>query len=143
MAGLVGLAGCGGEDEEAATTTTTAAPSTASTTTTVAFTGEGSEEFCAVSRDNVDLFRQGDALASDPDRLGETLREAAPAVRQAASVAPEEIRADVDVLAAAYESALASFEAGSLDLSAFISPRNAASYQKLARYWTEVCGITL
>ena len=142
-AALVSLAACGGgDDEDASTTTTVAVVTTAPSQTTPTFTGDSNSAFCEVARANIARIQEIGNAAAQASDLGPLLREAAPAVRQIASVAPPEIKGDVTVLAEGFEKLLASTEAGEADISVFLEPRFQTAANNLTAYGRDVCGIT-
>jgi len=139
VAALVALAACGGDKKETSTTTTVAA---ATTPTTKTFSGsDPNSAFCQLGRANNERLKQIGASAANPDELDKVLRDAAPAVRQAASIAPPEIKPDVEVLAKAFEDLLKSLDEGTPNLAAIVSPEFQTAAQNLTAYGQQVCGI--
>jgi ABC-type transporter Mla subunit MlaD len=141
LAGLVLLSACGDDGDDTSSPTTAATGSVPAQTVT-SFTGSGSAEFCQLARANNARVQQIGAAAADPEQLDNVLREAAPAVRQAADLAPAEIKGDVDVLADAFEKLLAETAGGAPDLSSIVSAEFQTAAQNVANYGRTVCGIT-
>jgi hypothetical protein len=141
VAALVILTACGGDDDESTSGTTVpaATPTTAAGTT---FTGEGSQEFCAIARANIASVQQAVlAFASNPTDGANLLKDVAPKVRDTAARAPAEIKPAVTVLAESFEKLLDDIDAGNSDYSAINSPEFREAAQALTSYGTQVCGI--
>jgi FAD/FMN-containing dehydrogenase len=140
VAALVALAGCSSgkkSDTSTATTAVTVPPSQPPPS----FTGEGSQEFCDLLRSNVTRLQQAaSAIGSDPEQAKQLLRDSAPAVRQAAAVAPAEIKADATVLADGYDRLVATLDQGTPDYSALLQLQ---ASQNLVVYARDVCKITV
>ena len=146
VAATVTLAACGGDDDDAAETSTA---TTVVVATTVAgqapvYTGDPNSAFCTVARANIERIRSIGAsfVAGGGADLDNLLRDAAPAVRDAVSLAPEAIKGDVEVLADGFDGLLKSSEAGAVDTSFALDPKFQAAAQNLTIYGRQVCGIT-
>jgi len=139
MTALLALGACGGSDDDDETTSPTTAAGPVSTTT---FKGDANSPFCQLGRANNARLQAIGAAAANPDELDRVLRDAAPAVRQAADIAPDEIKKDVDLLADAFEDLLESLDEGQPDLGAIVSPEFTTAAQNLTNYGRDVCGIT-
>jgi len=146
---LATLVGCSSDDKEEASTdtsapvvTTSPAGQTPTSAGGVKYTGDKNSPFCEVGRANNDRLEGIGAAVANPDDLNALLREAAPAVRQAASLAPPEIKSDVTVLADGFEQLLKSLESGEPDISLVLEPRFQAAAENLTAYGRDVCGIT-
>jgi len=136
VAALVTLAACGDDEKESASTTT-AGPVTTAGQTVTSFTGEGSKEFCDHLRAVFTRVQQTGSAAT-PEERNKVLRDAAPDVRQAGSLAPAEIKADVAVLVAAYEKLLTTLDQSEPDFNALLA---ASPSQNLILYARTVCQI--
>jgi hypothetical protein len=141
---LVTLAACGGGDDEetSGSTTTVAVTTTVAGQTTPSYTGSPDSEFCTIGRANDARIEAIGASFSTPEDLPALLREAAPAVREAAAAAPPEIKSDVTFLADGFEKLLASIDSGSPDYSVVLDPRFQTAAEHLNTYGKQVCGIT-
>jgi hypothetical protein len=141
VAALVVLAGCSSGDKKEASTATTTPVSVAPSQPPPSFTGEGSQEFCDLLRANVARLQEAaSAIGSDPEQAKQVLRDSAPAVRQAATIAPAEIKADATVLADGYDRLVATLDQGTPDYSALLQLQ---ASQNLVVYARDVCKITV
>ncbi|MDP8936930.1 MAG: hypothetical protein M3O23_04260 [Actinomycetota bacterium] len=145
------LAGCGGDSDDAepagATTTTTVGTATPGSIDTN-FTGEGSERFCGLARSYRD--RLDKVATSDPTQLRALANEAETAIREAQAAAPNEIKGDVQVVAAASTAFFQQLARVNYDLtkmppdavSGLQRPEVQASTQRLSAYAEKVCGLS-
>ena len=144
LAALLVLLGCSGDDDR---------DEVAPATTSSSGAGVGTEEpeeaanpFCAPSQA---LNSIGDVppLESDPAALREQFTEARDAVAEAEAEAPEEIRADVAVLADGYDQFYEALEAADFDIThldladlmVLDSPEMQAASERLDAYRAEAC----
>ena len=148
LASLVG--GCGGSSKSSATRATTTAPVTADTTVTTApnYSGKDSAEFCALAATYPAKLQQLAAKVSDPSQLEPYLKELSNDVDEAVSVAPAEIKADMQLVARAVDGFVAAaaradyhFERVPADASARLqAPDVQAASARLSAYGSKVCG---
>ena len=143
------LAGCSDDsDDDSAAGTTTTVASTTSISVDTNFTGEGSERFCELARTYRE--RLDELGTTDPTQLRALATEAETAIKEAQEVAPEEIKGDVQLVAAASISFFEVLAAANYDLtkvspdalSGLQRPEVQASTQRLTAYTQNVCGIT-
>lgn len=152
---LAVMAGCSGDDDDAASDTTappaSAAPGASTTVRPVdtSFTGQNSAQFCTLARTyNERSSRVG--AAPTAAELRSVTREGQTAISQAAGAAPAEIKKDVDVIAAAFNSLVSemekvNFEVARLPPSALNSlsaPEFTQSTTRFQSYLRTVCGVT-
>ena len=140
----VTLAACGGGEDEETTTVTTVAPATTVAGQGPVFTGDPNSAFCTVARANIDRIRSiGESFVSGGGTaIDDLLRDAAPAVREAVSLAPDAIKDDAEVLADGFDALLASAETGQIDTSIVLDAKFQAAAQNLTIYGRQVCGVT-
>ena len=143
------LAGCSDDsDDDSAAGTTTTVASTTSISVDTNFTGEGSERFCELARTYRE--RLDELGTTDPTQLRALATEAETAIKEAREVAPDEIKGDVQLVAAASISFFEVLAAANYDLtkvspdalSGLQRPEVQASTQRLTAYTHNVCGIT-
>ena len=144
------LAGCSddSDDDSAAATTTTTVAATTTISVDTNFTGEGSERFCELARTYRE--RLDELGTTDPTQLRALATEAEAAIKEAQEVAPDEIRGDVQLVAAASISFFEVLAAANYDLtkvspdalSGLQRPEVQASTQRLTAYTQNVCGLT-
>jgi hypothetical protein len=112
------------------------------------FSGQGSADFCTLSRTYTD--RSGSVGASATSaQLRALAREGQTAIAQAASVAPAEITADVQIISSAFGSLLVELDKVNYDPSrmtpstfaALQAPEFARSTQRFQAYIRDVCKI--
>ncbi len=145
VAATVTLAACGGDDDDAETSTaTTVVVATTVVGQTPVYTGDPNSAFCTIARSNIERIQSIGAsfVAGGGAELDDLLREAAPAVRDAAEAAPDAIKGDVEVLADGFDDLLKSSESGAIDTSIALDPKFQAAAQNLTIYGRQVCGIT-
>ncbi|MGI8984325.1 MAG: hypothetical protein ACR2HM_07305 [Acidimicrobiales bacterium] len=149
---LLVMAGCsrGDDNDDAASNTTTpaaAGPTTTARPVDTSFTGQGSAQFCALSRTFNERF--GSVSASPTAAQLRTLtREGQAAITEAVTKAPAEIKADVQVIAATYNGLVAelekvNFEATRLPpaaLGALSAPEFTRATTRFQTYTRTVCG---
>lgn len=146
------LVACGGDSDDTkpagATTSTTAVGTATPGSINTNFTGEGSERFCGLAR----------SFSERRDRLGDTdltnikplVVEAESGLRDLVAAAPNEIRTDAQVVAAAFTSFMKALERVNYDatklppdaMSGLQKPEVQVSGQRLVSYSEKVCGIT-
>lgn len=140
------LVACGGDSDDAqpSTPTTAAVPGSVDTD----FSGKDGEKFCSLVRSN--LPRLDQLGTTDPAKLKALVEEAETVFKDAAAAAPSEIKADVQVTAAAYSAFIRQLGQVNYDitklspdsLSGLQRPEVQASAQRLSAYTEKVCGIT-
>lgn len=149
-ASLVLLTACSDDEPAAETTTTTVAVTT--TVATPTFTGDRDSPFCTVLRD-VDITAVlAGAGGEDPAAVGEAVRQLVDLLVQVTELAPEEIAADVALVAGGMTSldaalaevgydfdALAASGSGDEVLEAVNAPAFADAGVRLAAYRGQVC----
>lgn len=151
LALALALAGCSSGGDEAASTTTAAPttltrPTSSSQTVDTAFSGQNSADFCNLSKTFNDRFASFSTNAT-PAQLRSTLGEARNALNQAATVAPSEIKADMQVIAAAFAELVGAldkvnYDANKLDPATFRKlqePQFVTASQRLQAYLTNIC----
>ncbi|HEX7276553.1 MAG TPA: hypothetical protein VF244_04200 [Acidimicrobiales bacterium] len=141
------LAGCSDDDDDSAAPPTTAAgaPTTVRPVDT-SFTGQGGAEFCELLATFTGGQEQLSANAS-PDELRAAFGESITAINQAAGVAPDEIKADVDTVAASmksFETAMSNAgydvtKVNAADLAALQSQAFLSSVTRMGAYLSSVC----
>jgi hypothetical protein len=156
---LVLLAACGSSAPTAKATTTAASTTTvakASTTaapataTTVAFTGKGSEAFCAVVKE-LDAFDPGST--TDKASIEKGIKENLALLTKATGVAPDEIKPEMQITLEATTKLAAIFERNGYDVTKIGADPEAAvtlqgdektraASERLDAYGTQVCGVT-
>ena len=141
------LAGCSDNKKDSATSSSTAVSSPTTTKpVTPSFTGQGSSEFCGL----ISSFTTGQAKVnptSSPAELEASFEESLTAIKQAASVAPDEIKADVVAVANSVQEvetamAQAGFDINKIQPSALATLQSdsfLASVTRLGSYLTTVC----
>ncbi len=150
LALLGAVAGCGGGDDDGASpaTTTTTAADAATSTTEATFTGAGSEQFCAqAAQAEAELNRLAQSAPS-PEATTDVFASAAGALRSLAESAPDEIKADVGVLAGAYEEVSRELQAAGPNTSQMpatiarrlTQPDVRMASERLEAYQVNVCG---
>lgn len=141
VVGLVALSACsGGDDQEQAS------PSSTSSLAEDGRPGESTNPFCAPADA---LGAEGLISPTDPDpaKLQEQFTRAREAVEQARAEAPEEVRADVALLADGYEEFYRALEAADFDithlslsdLTVLDSPEMEAASLRLDAYRAQNC----
>jgi hypothetical protein len=146
LVALLPLTGCSdGKDSDGATPTSVGGATTARPVDT-SFTGEGSEEFCRF----ITTFTEGSQNVSptaSPAELEASFREALTAIDQAVSVAPGEIKTDVESIANTFEGVVtavstAEFNLDRVDASALAALQSEGfldSVTRLQAYLTSIC----
>ena len=130
------LGACGGDDSKDSSS------ATPSSTTPSGFTGKDSEELCKLTRDYTAKIRAVGAAVSNPAQLRNVLAELDDAVKDAAKVAPSEIKPDIDRLLDAYSQIADDIETNPQALVALAGDQQLqASLARLLAYGQEVCGI--
>lgn len=142
------LASCSGGDDEASTAEPSRPPPVAAATTTTppSFSGEENERFCAKVRTADEHVKRIEQAAS-PDALRDQFTLAADAVQSMVDVAPEEIEADVRVLARVYEDTVDALSNAGWDPSRYTTearklatPEVRAAGDRLGAYERAACG---
>ncbi len=108
---LLGASCSDGDDEPSAS------PTTASGTATARGGAGGSDGFCTFVRDFTSRFGRVDISLSDPQRLRTTMEDAAGAIANAQSNAPEAVRADVATLNTYFQRFVTSLRQVNFDLT--------------------------
>lgn len=148
---LLAMGGCssggGGGDDAASSTTVPPGPTTTARPVDTSFTGQGSAQFCALSRTYNDRFTN---LGTNPTpaQLRTYSREGQAAITEAVAAAPAEIKREVEVIAAAFNALLAelekvNFEAARLPPAAFgglSAPEFTQATTRFQAYVRTVCG---
>jgi hypothetical protein len=144
---LVLVAGCGGGDsDESAPGTAPADGSAAATAPT--FSGTDSAQFCGLVNTYTDRLTGLSRASSTPAQVRQFATELGPAIQQAVTVAPAEIKTDVTLVAAAATDYLAGLARAGYDpdrlppdaLQKFQAPDVQAASQRLQVYGQTVCG---
>lgn len=152
MTAVLGLTACSGGSSgksPAASAPTTAPAGSASSTVDTAFTGQGSTQFCTLLRalnDNTD--RVAPSL-TDPNALRQALLNVQIGIRQASSLAPAEIRPDIDLLSGVYADVVAALEQVNFDftkispaaLSRLSAPEMQTAATRVQAYSANVCKV--
>lgn len=145
MVAVLALSGCNGDDGQDQALPSTSSPSPQAGTEPPE---EPVDPFCAPA----DALGEGlGDLAptdGDPGEIREQFTRAREAVAQAEAEAPEEIRADVAVLADGYEDFFAALEAADFDitqlslsaLTALDTPEMEAASERVDAYRLDTCG---
>ncbi len=161
------LAACGGDDSGSATATTggssgSEAPaasdggSSAGTTAVPNFSGSGGDKFCSQAKGFQDSFGANDfSNSSDPAALKDQFAKAEDALKQLESSAPDEIKADVKTVSAAFSSLISVFESANYDftklaqdpaalakLESFSGQEVTDASTRIEAYFSQVCGIS-
>lgn len=148
---LVLLGGCSGDDKDKASSTPTTSASAVTTTgrpVDSSFTGQNSAQFCTLAKTYNDRFSTVNT-ASTPAQLRIVAQEGRTAINQAASAAPAEIKADVQVIANTFGALIGELEKVNFDVSK-MSPTAVSSLQapefqtsttRFQAYLRSVCGI--
>jgi len=136
------LAACGGDDDKETSTATSVATTVAGQTPV--YTGDPNSAFCAVARANIDRIRSigQQFVGGGGAALDDLLRDAAPAVREAVTLAPDAIKGDVEELADGFEALRKSAESGAVDTNIVLDPKFQVAAQNLTVYGRQVCGVT-
>lgn len=150
---LIVMAGCsGGDDKDAASNTTTPPAGGATTTvlsTNTSFTGQNSAQFCTLAKTYTERSAKVSSTPSAAE-LRTLTREGQTAISQAAAAAPAEIKRDVEIVAAGFNT-LASeldkvnYDAARLPTTAFTSfssPEFTQASTRFSAYIRTVCGVT-
>lgn len=147
-ASLCLVACSGGASHDAPRQAASSSPSNATVDT--AFTGADSGRFCAlISSFDADSSRIAPAL-NDPLALRDLFRRSEASVKQAAAVAPGEIKADVGALSKVYSDFLAALETVDFNLaklppsvvSTLSAPDTQRASARVSAYTANVCKIT-
>ena len=149
---LVLLAGCSSRSKDQASSTPTTVAANAGPTTTVrpvdtSFTGQNSAQFCTLSKTYNDRFAS--VSSGSPAQLRAAAQEGRTAITQAASTAPAEIRADVQVIANVFTALITELERVDFDIAkvspASLAPLQAPDFQtstiRFQAYLQSVCGV--
>jgi hypothetical protein len=139
------LTSCGGGDSEETAATTAPA---ASATTAPVLSGRGSGEFCEMVATYGDRVTGLSRAASTPAQVQQLATELGTAIQQTVAVAPDEIKTDVTLVAAAATDFLAGLQRAGYDLNKlpqeslqkFQAPDVQAASQRLTTYAQTVCG---
>ena len=152
---LAVLAGCTSSEKEATpgtgagSVTTAAGPTTTVRPVDTSFSGQNSEQFCALAKTyNSQVTNVG--ANQTAAQLKTTVESGRTAINAAAAAAPPEIKPDVQVLADALgtlftELEKVNFDPTKVSLSAFASlqtPQFQASTTRFQAYLRSVCGVT-
>ncbi len=146
LVALLPLVGCSDDKKDASGTSTSLSPGSTARSVDTRFTGEGSGEFCQF----ITTFTEGSQSLSPnatPAELEAEFREALGAIDQAVSVAPAEIKGDVEVIADTFERVVtavstAGFQLDQVDASTLQELQSENFLDGVARlqaYLTSVC----
>jgi hypothetical protein len=168
----VSLAACGGDDSSSASdegSDSTEAPAassdapdssaggdeSAATTGAPDFSGDGGGEFCSQAQGFDEVFGDEAFQSNDPADLEDQFNASQEALAQLEESAPDEIKADVAILADAIGGLIEVFAAADYDftqlasdpeaiaqLEAFSSAEITDASTRVEAYLTEVCGIS-
>lgn len=149
MAVVMALTACGG-GSNGKSSGTSAPAAGASSTVDTAFTGQGSTQFCTLLRTLNDNTDQVAPSMTDPNALRQALLKVQTGVRQASSLAPDEIKPDIVLLSSVYTETVAALEQVNFDftkispvtLSRLSSPEMQAVATRLQAYSANVCKVT-
>jgi len=145
---LIVMAGCSGDDDDdAATPTSAPAPTTTVRPVDTSFSGQGSAQFCAMSRTYNERFTSVGANPS-PAQLRTLATEGQAAISEAVTAAPAEIKRDVEVIANAFKAFLGELEKVDFDVArmpptavqSLSAPEFQQSTTRFQAYTRTVCG---
>ena len=144
---VLGLAGCSGDDNPPPNRAPASAPSTA-VSVPPSFTGQGSAQFCALAKTYNDRFTSVGPNPT-PAQLRNLMREGQATITEALNAAPEEIKADLQVLANSVTGLQAELERVNFDVSRvppaalgqLSTPQFQAASTRFQAYTRTVCGV--
>jgi hypothetical protein len=145
---LIVMAGCSGDDDDAATPTSAPAPTTTVRPVDTSFTGQGSAQFCALSRTYNERFTRVGPDAT-PAQLRTLATEGQAAISEAVTAAPPEIKRDVEVIANAFRTFMGELEKVNFEVArvppAALQSLSAPEFQqattRFQAYTRSVCGV--
>ena len=144
---VAALTACGGsaKDKQAAPApTTTANADATSQPVDTSFTGAGSGDYCRRARDYSESSKKFN-VPNTPDQLRQVFQEAQNDIHSALAVAPPEIKADVQTIAAGLSSIVKAMEAADYDVTRLaatppsLPPNFDAASQRIDAYTRDVC----
>lgn len=147
MVGVLGLLGLGGCSRGATDQASPRPVARATSTTDPVFSGEGRERFCPLVRATDERLSGLSAAGSRPDDVRRLYSAAQQAVEDLADAAPAEVRADVRVIAKAYDEFIGELREARYDPAKVSpdarqklqSPRVKAAGERLDAYRSKVC----